>query len=225
MSELAITPQKEAILDAAQELFARHGFEGLSIRNLATQCGLAKATIYHHFRDKQDIFMSVLERDVSHVHTQILNAAANEHDALNKLRMVIHTYCRLISERRSVVLTTLREITGMEAKLRRFTQVNREVFLGPLAEIIQQGIDEGVFRPVDTEMSALCLLGMLHAFVTFQLIVQDREIGSDVAEHVLQLFLYGIGRECSQATLKSGHPGGNSVPSYPSSLSDDQKSG
>lgn len=202
MTEVAFTPQKEAILDAAQEIFARHGFEGLSIRDLASQCGLAKATIYHHFRDKQEIFMSVLERDVGHVHTQILQAAANEHNALDKLRVVIHTYCRLISERRSVVLTTLREITGMEERLRRFAQVNKEVFLGPLAQIIQQGVDEERFRPVDTEMSALCLLGMLHAFVTFQLVVQDREIGSDVAEHVLQLFLHGICRADSQAALQ-----------------------
>lgn len=206
MSEVAFTPQKEAILDTAREIFARHGFEGLSIRDLAEQCGLAKATIYHHFRDKQEIFMSVLERDVGHVHTQVLNAAANEHDALDKLRVVIHTYCRLINERRSVVLTTLREITGMEARLRRFAQVNKEFFLGPLAQIIQQGIDEGRFRPVDTEMSALCLLGMLHAFVTFQLIVQDRAIGSDVAEHVLHLFLHGISRTDSQAALQTSDP-------------------
>jgi TetR/AcrR family transcriptional regulator, cholesterol catabolism regulator len=200
----AFTPQKEAILDTAREIFARHGFEGLSIRDLASQCGLAKATIYHHFRDKQEIFISVLERDVGHVHTQVLNAATNECDALDKLRVVIHTYCRLISERRSVVLTTLREITGMEARLRRFAQVNKEYFLGPLAQIIQQGIDEGRFRPVDTEMSALSLLGMLHAFVTFQLVVQDREIGSDVAEHVLHLFVHGIGRPDSQAALQTG---------------------
>lgn len=203
MHRESFTPQKEAILDTAREIFARHGFEGLSIRTLAQQCGLAKATIYHHFRDKQEIFMSVLERDVGHVHTQVLHSAADEHNALDKLRVVIHTYCQLISERRSVVLTTLREVTGMEARLRRFAQVNKEFFLGPLAQIIQQGIDEGLFRPVDAEMSALCLLGMLHAFVTFQLVVQDREIGSDVAEHVLHLFLHGICRADSQAALQT----------------------
>lgn len=192
MTEPVITPQKQAILDAAQGLFARHGYEGLSIRDLAAECGLAKATIYHHFRDKQDIFMNVLTRDAGCVHAQIMAAANKEPDPLSKLRVVVHTYCGLISERRSIVLTTLREVTGMEDKLRRFAMMNKQVFLGPLAAIVQQGIDEGVFRPVDTEMSALSLLGMLHAFVTFQLIAQDREIGSDVADHVLSLFLHGI---------------------------------
>lgn len=198
MTQLVMTPQKQAILDAAQGLFARHGYEGLSIRNLAAECGLAKATIYHHFRDKQDIFMSVLARDAGCVHAQIMAAANQEPDPLDKLRVVVHTYCMLISERRSIVLTTLREVTGMEDKLRRFAMMNRQVFLGPLAAILQQGIDEGVFRRVDTEMSALSLLGMLHAFVTFQLIAQDREIGSDVADHVLSLFLHGIHQPDSQ---------------------------
>ena len=54
-----VSPQKLAILDVAQVLFTEQGYEGLSMRDLAQHCGLAKATIYHHFRDKENCYAAV----------------------------------------------------------------------------------------------------------------------------------------------------------------------
>ena len=62
--ETTASPQKLAILDVAQVLFTEQGYEGLSIRDLAQHCGLAKATIYHHFRDKEGLYAAVI--DYSH---------------------------------------------------------------------------------------------------------------------------------------------------------------
>ena len=80
-----ISPQKLAILEMAQVLFTQQGYEGLSIRDLAQHCGLAKATIYHHFRDKEDLFFSVLERDLLCLRAKVVQAAAGEEEALAKL--------------------------------------------------------------------------------------------------------------------------------------------
>lgn len=197
MLPTTFTPPKQAILDVAQTLFVQHGYEGLSIRDLAGHCGLAKATIYHHFTDKQTLFLSVLERDCQTVHDRLIEAAAGETHALQKLRAVIYTYCALMSERRSILLSTLREIGGMEAQIHEFIQQRRPLLLGPVISVLQQGMADGSFRPLDPEMSALSLIGMLHAFITFRLLVDNVTIGNDVAEHVYALFLHGIIQENS----------------------------
>ncbi|MBK8048285.1 MAG: hypothetical protein IPK16_14890 [Anaerolineales bacterium] len=57
---------------------------------------------------------------------------------------------------------------------------------------MQEGIDEGVFRPVNVQMTALSLLGTLHAFVTYQTFIADGEFEEDIGGHVWNLFLHGI---------------------------------
>lgn len=192
MLPLPLSTPKQAILDTAQALFVQHGYEGLSIRDLADHCGLAKATIYHHFADKQALFMSVLERDVQIVHDQLVEAAQGDQDCLQKLHTLIHTYCRLMSERRSMILSAMREIGGMEAQLRNFMKCRRELTLGPIISILQQGMATGVFRAMDVEKAAFSLLGMLHGFITFQLLLQNVAIDQEVAENVYSIFVHGI---------------------------------
>lgn len=189
--ERVISPQKQAILDAAQALFVQHGYAGVSISDLAERCGLAKATIYHHFRDKEEIFLSMLERDTDRVHTQLLQAIEQEQTSLAKLRAVIATYCQLVSERRSFI-TTLRELGSMEDKLRLFLRRHKNDFLEPLTQLLQQGIAEGVFRRLDPEMGAISLLGMINSFVGYRILLHDQELGDDVVDHTFALFLHGM---------------------------------
>lgn len=193
LTEIPMSSQKQAILDVAQALFAQYGYEGVSIRDLAEQCGLAKATIYYHFRDKQAIFLTVLERDVLMVHQQAAQAVADEPgSALEKLRAVIATHCRLIEEKRSMVLSSLQSGPELQAELRRTIREHRFNFLGPLAQLVQQGIDEGFLRPIDVQASALCLLGMIQATMVYRLLLGDSGIDNEVADRMLDIFLVGV---------------------------------
>ena len=79
---------------------------------------------------------------------------------------------------------------------------HRTLHLGPLMNLIQQGIDEGVFRPVNVEYTTYSLLGMINAFVIFQLYhneantsesnTHETNTSEDVAEHTLRLILGGL---------------------------------
>jgi len=61
--------QRQAILDQAAQLFARHGYSATSMNQVAEACGLSKATLYHYFRDKYSMLVSIAEGHVSHLHT------------------------------------------------------------------------------------------------------------------------------------------------------------
>ena len=59
--------QRHAILDQAAQLFARHGYSATSMNQVAEACGLSKATLYHYFRDKYSMLVSVADGHVSHL--------------------------------------------------------------------------------------------------------------------------------------------------------------
>ena len=50
------------ILDAAEQLFARHGFAKTTVEEMATAAGVSKAVVYHHFRGKEAVLEALLER-------------------------------------------------------------------------------------------------------------------------------------------------------------------
>ena len=52
--------RREAILRAAARLFARQGFNGASVADLAAACGSSKSLVYHYFPSKEDILHAVM---------------------------------------------------------------------------------------------------------------------------------------------------------------------
>ncbi len=59
---------RRALLDSARSLFGERGYAGTSVDEVVRHAGLTKGALYHHFRDKDDLFRAVLEevkRDVT----------------------------------------------------------------------------------------------------------------------------------------------------------------
>jgi AcrR family transcriptional regulator len=55
--------RRREILDGARRAFARWGFEGATVRRLEEETGLSRGAIFHHFRDKESLFLAVAEDD------------------------------------------------------------------------------------------------------------------------------------------------------------------
>ena len=53
---------KEEILLESLKLFARDGYEGVTVRNIAEKLGIRQSSLYKHYKSKQDIFISILKR-------------------------------------------------------------------------------------------------------------------------------------------------------------------
>ncbi|MGN0551359.1 MAG: TetR/AcrR family transcriptional regulator [Acutalibacteraceae bacterium] len=53
---------KEKILLTALQLFARDGYEAVSVRNIAEELGMTKGALYRHYKNKRDIFDSIVDR-------------------------------------------------------------------------------------------------------------------------------------------------------------------
>jgi AcrR family transcriptional regulator len=190
--ETAVSPQKLAILDVAQVLFTQQGYEGLSIRNLAEHCGLAKATIYHHFRDKEDLFFSVLERDFLCLRAQVAEAAAAETEPLARLRAATRAYARLLREQRTGIIWSIHENGQLKAKLQTFFEQRADIVLRPWMAILQEGVATGALRPLNARLCALSLLAMINVLIFYERRVAGAPLEVDPVEHALDLFVNGV---------------------------------
>ncbi len=65
MSQDQLDARRREILAGARTCFARHGYEGATVRRLEEETGLSRGAIFHHFRDKESLFLAVAEDDAA----------------------------------------------------------------------------------------------------------------------------------------------------------------
>lgn len=63
MSPERLEATRRQILDGARRAFARHGYEGATVRVLEREIGLSRGAIFHHFRDKEALFLALAAED------------------------------------------------------------------------------------------------------------------------------------------------------------------
>jgi AcrR family transcriptional regulator len=65
VSQEQLDARRREILAGARSCFARHGYEGATVRRLEEEIGLSRGAIFHHFRDKDSLFLAVAEDDAA----------------------------------------------------------------------------------------------------------------------------------------------------------------
>jgi AcrR family transcriptional regulator len=87
--------QRELILARAATLFANRGYPATSMNEVALACGLSKATLYHYYRDKYALLVSIAEGHVQRLHALVAEVAAERLTHEQRLRELIR---RIVEE-------------------------------------------------------------------------------------------------------------------------------
>ncbi|GAA2353789.1 TetR/AcrR family transcriptional regulator [Dactylosporangium salmoneum] len=85
MSQNQLDARRNEILTGARTCFARYGYEGATVRRLEEEIGLSRGAIFHHFRDKDSLFLAVAEDDAA---TMVATVA--EHGLVQVMRDLLH---------------------------------------------------------------------------------------------------------------------------------------
>ncbi|HCU49004.1 MAG TPA: TetR/AcrR family transcriptional regulator, partial [Micromonosporaceae bacterium] len=71
VSQDQLEARRQEILAAARACFAQYGYEGATVRRLEEATGLSRGAIFHHFRDKDSLFLAVAEDDAVEMATTV----------------------------------------------------------------------------------------------------------------------------------------------------------
>ena len=115
----------EAILDAAEALFAERGYDGASLRDVADRVGVRAPSLYNHFESKDALYVAVLERGVGPV-LELLAQVAARPDEIDQRRIVTEVMATLARHPNLARLLQHETLAGG----RRLTPI-LERFIGP----------------------------------------------------------------------------------------------
>lgn len=161
------TDKRTSILNAAEKLFASQGFEGTSTRQIATEAGANMSMINYYFGSKEGVFMEIMSNRIKGFSLALTSIEAEDLNQLGKLMMVIDQYTRRILNNIAFHKMMHRELSltqrpEMYDKLKQAMSGNLMI----IERIINEGIAQGEFRPVDVRMVIASIMGTITNVVT-----------------------------------------------------------
>jgi TetR/AcrR family transcriptional regulator, mexJK operon transcriptional repressor len=160
--------RRQAIIQAATEVFLRHGYLGASMDEVAARASVSKQTVYKQFQDKQHLFAEIILDTTVHVVDRLSNAAANTLQDVRDVRKALRDLADgLLRGLLQPDVLRLRRLVIAEAD--RFPEVGRAWFdqgfdraLVILGESMQRLADRGLLRNLgDPTLAAYQFAGLV----------------------------------------------------------------
>jgi AcrR family transcriptional regulator len=151
---------RTAIVRATYEALIEHGYENLTIQRIGDEFPKSKSLIYQHYDGKDEVLVELLEFLLDHFETQMPKpAGGNAHDCLRTmLDYVLAPEPDTERVELTKVMVELRGQAPHNETFEAYFTANDGRFRRSLADIVERGIEEGVYRPVDADAVAEFLL-------------------------------------------------------------------
>lgn len=153
----------EKIMSAAERLFAQKGYNGTSMNDIVEASGQSKGAIYNHFKSKERLFLSLLEKQTMLGLNQLKDSFASEDTAVEKLRKVLDltivNSCDCPTEVGRMQIEFM--IAASRIKSLTSDMKNRyNTIHAFVRELIDEGINNGEFK---SEVDSESLTSLLYA--------------------------------------------------------------
>jgi AcrR family transcriptional regulator len=106
--------RREAILAAAEEVFARSGYHGAALDDIAQAAGISKALIYEHFASKRELHASLVNAHVEEIFQRLQASAATDRPGEDRLRGGIDAFLSFVEEHREAWRALFRDAADPE---------------------------------------------------------------------------------------------------------------
>ena len=179
--------RRQAIVDHAARLFAKRGFLGASVADLADACGASKSLIYHYYPSKEDILFEVMDSHLLQLTGAVETVAGSAASPERKLRDLTHRFMGLYvgaADRHKVLLNELDQLP----EVRRRLIVTRQRELIDAVQALLVALRPDLATPRLRRPLAMLFFGMINWTHTwFRL---DGPVGPDeMADLAVQLVL------------------------------------
>lgn len=158
--------QRETILAQAAALFARGGYPGTSMNQVAQACGLSKATLYHYYRDKYDLLVSIADSHVSRLQATVGESLAEDEPPAARLRLLIRRLVEEYADAQNAHRVLTEDVKFLEpADRERILDKEREVvdgFARVVATLRPDLKEQGLGKPL-----TMLLFGMVNWLFTW----------------------------------------------------------
>ncbi|HTX89651.1 MAG TPA: TetR/AcrR family transcriptional regulator [Anaerolineales bacterium] len=184
-----IDRRRHEIFQSAVTLILEQGFTDTSMQEIADAAGVGKSTLYDYFPTKDHVLLFVLEEELELLREQAEDIAAQEIPVQEKLTKILETQLDFLLKNKNFFIEISMQAAQLGQTGQQSVMQKRYAYQDLLRGILEQGIREGIFRPVNTRLAARVMIEIMEVLVyTTRPTGTPREMLADA----LDIFMQGI---------------------------------
>ena len=187
------TDKYDAILRAAEMLFADKGYARVSIAEIAKAAGVSKGLIYHHFPSKEGLLRQILEDMRVPLQKRLRTIARSNETMEAKLRAIVKAWIDMAYSRQQTIRIAIFEALSTEdtrGPILDIRQANRAMF----SQLVKEGISKEEYRHVDERIGTFFIGAILREAMSEIVLQQLTGPPDKIVDDVVELIYRGIGR-------------------------------
>jgi AcrR family transcriptional regulator len=157
--------QLNNILKVAEKSFAQSGYRGVSLQGIAESAGVSKSLIFYYFKNKRKLFEELIKKSVEIILKKLNEVAGSNKKPAEKIEAFIQTFFEILLKEKALIQLLARETSNPESPIASLVIKQSRKIIDSLASIIEEGVQEGSFRPLNPRTAAISLFGMLTTYV------------------------------------------------------------
>lgn len=157
---------RNAILDAAKEIFLKEGFKDTKIRDIAKLIQYNPATIYFYYKNKEEVFLALQERTFGEFHQAIFNATSHIEDPRERLNKMGREYINFALRNPSLYDLMFILKQPMNAMEEGEKWHKGEISYETLKQTVQACMDAGYLKNTDLDSMAYMIWSAMHGMVS-----------------------------------------------------------
>jgi AcrR family transcriptional regulator len=191
--ELQREERRRQILDAALTVFSCQGYHATNVSDVAAQAGVSQGTIYWYFDSKEELFTAAMLSVFADFGQEALASLEVCETASEKLRALGRRMEDFVGRVEGIFIMFLgywASSSSREEAGRFWVDVLVE-YKDIIVEIIEEGVRNGEFRPVDAEALVWALMAAYDGLAAYMMLMPDIDVGR-VSQALVETLLTGL---------------------------------
>ncbi len=182
--------RRDEILEAAARVFGNMGFHRARMEDIALEAGIGKSTIYEYFSSKKQLFDEMISGGLEMFLAHTAEKLENIEDAGEKLRSFVFLHYAFVENYRDMARLIIRSTWETHGDIFDKFMLFRGRVLNFIVQIIEEGMEKGVFREVDPYLAGMLFMGILKEVGIMMHL--DKEMDVKALDKMVDYYLHGI---------------------------------
>jgi AcrR family transcriptional regulator len=151
------------ILESSAKIFATKGYIGTSMRDIAEYCGISKSLLYHHFKNKDELYTLIAQSATRELNSFVEGRVAAEADPVERIRAFMLATAEFFHRYRWAWIASTNAFWSDPKRHQQKERImRRKRYEEHLRQLIRDAIDAGKIRKVDEAMTGRLILSSLN---------------------------------------------------------------
>ena len=182
---------KRRIFTTAIKLFAEKGYDNAGIEEITAVAGVAKGSLYYHFDTKEELFDLLLEEGEKLLNNSIEIKFKNCDNAQDKLKAIIMIQIKSIIRYTDFVTVVINNTLGETPRTKKCRKAVNN-YVQKIKEIIEEGINQGIFYEGDAEGIAYGILGVSFSGLLYRIKKSGKVTPEQIYKSYIETVIRGI---------------------------------